>query len=93
MSIISILRLYPCSKILARRILLDQRFWRDQLISGGLSSFLWCVDAKQCLLKDQEGKPDLKQLSQTIAAENFITNAIAHSLQGREEFCTSDCER
>ncbi len=44
----SALRLRRCSKTLTSRIVIDQTFWRDKVISGNLIDYLWDLDSKQC---------------------------------------------
>jgi F-box domain len=89
LSATSALRLSRCSQTLRRKICPDQLFWRDQLISGGLISWLWDLDATQCYTKDAEmsGKDtqwDWKRLAKMLATEPIVTRALARSDDIRE---------
>ena len=77
---VSALYLHRCSKALAARCLLNQRFWRDQLISGKLNNYLWDLNASECRLRDVETH-DWKLLAKTLAGERFLEQMLHNTLQ------------
>jgi F-box domain len=85
----TILSLRSTSKNLHSSIQVDQLFWRDQIVSGGLLSWLWDLDSASCHAKDAEmsGKPeqwDWKRLAKMLARESVVERAIARSDDVRE---------
>lgn len=55
----SILALRQCSKTLASRLLLDQQFWRTQLLRGNLVPYLWDLGGLDTSLqarREQDGE-------------------------------------
>lgn len=83
----SVLRLRRCSQTLAHHIVVNQTFWRDQLVYGHLVDFLWDLDAKQCRLKDaslqgsQISQWDWKGLAQMLLSAEIVEDAVGSSLQ------------
>ena len=80
----STLTLRCCSKSLASKVSLDQMFWRNGLIAGGLVPWLWDLDVKECHAKDRSGSWDWKQLAQTLRRAKIFESALKESVAGGE---------
>ncbi|TAQ83383.1 hypothetical protein B7494_g8294 [Chlorociboria aeruginascens] len=80
----SILSLHRTNRALFNRISLNQTFWRDQLTSNNLVSFLWDLDAVACREKDSTmlGNTgwDWKTLARNLRDEPFVELALKHRL-------------
>ncbi|CZR51704.1 uncharacterized protein PAC_01581 [Phialocephala subalpina] len=80
----SIIYLRRCSKTLAARLPIGQKFWREQILSGRLVGYLWDLDYDQCrqlALEEDEG----------MANKAWDWNRLAKSLM-RDYFNEPDLE-
>lgn len=80
----SILNLHRTNRKLFNKISLDQNFWRDQLVSGRLISFIWDLDREPCLQKDNEASDntcwDWRALARDLVEEPFVELALKNRL-------------
>lgn len=71
-----LLRLRRCSKTLASRIIINQTFWRDKLISGHLIPYLWDLKPQQCRQYDLANTQlDWKKLAQRLTFVKPVENS------------------
>ena len=73
-----------CSKALASKVSLDQKFWRNALITGDLVPWLWDLDVNECHTKDRSGNWDWKRLAQMLRHAKIFESALKQSMDGRD---------
>ncbi|KAG9230976.1 hypothetical protein BJ875DRAFT_518291 [Amylocarpus encephaloides] len=80
----SILHLNRTSQKLCNKIVLDQAFWRDQLLSVNLIPFIWDLDREACIQKEKTLPVntcwDWRTLACKLLEEPFIELALKDRL-------------